>query len=111
MSLFQKHSNVLNLQKEVDEWINTEGGGYWPPLSMLAAVIEELGEVSRVINFIEKIKPPKSNQEMGDLGLELADLIISIICIANYYKIELTEKLKEKIKDIKIRDKDRFVKF
>ncbi len=111
MSLFSKKSTISNLQKEIDVWINTEGGGYWPPLSMLAAIIEELGEVSRVINFMEKIKPPKSNQEVGDLGLELADLIISIICIANDLKIDLTEKLIEKIDNIKIRDKNRFVKF
>ncbi len=110
MSLFHKHSNVLNLQKDVDEWINTEGGGYWPPLSMLAAILEELGEVSREINIIEKIKPPKSNQVKGDLGMELADLVIAIICTANYYKIDLTQKLIEKIKQIKIRDKNRFIK-
>jgi NTP pyrophosphatase (non-canonical NTP hydrolase) len=110
MSLFSKNPTISNLQKEIDKWITTEGGGYWPPLSMLAAVIEELGEVSREINFIEKIKPPKSNQEVGDLGLELADLIISIICIANDYNINLTEKLNTKIKEIKIRDKNRFIK-
>ena len=111
MSSFSKDLTISNLQKEIDNWIINEGGGYWPPLSMLAAILEELGEVSREINIIEKIKPPKSDQIKGDLGMELADLVISIICTANYYKIDLTQKLIEKIKQIKIRDKNRFIKF
>jgi len=109
MSSFTENPTISNLQKVVDDWITSEGGGYWPPLSMLAAILEELGEVSRALNFFERIKPPKNDQEIGDLGLELADLIISIVCVANYYKIDLSEKLIEKIEKIKIRDKNRFI--
>ena len=109
MSRFNKDFTISNLQKEIGDWIINEGGGYWPPLSMLAAIIEELGEVSREINIIEKIKPLKSDEEKGDLGLELTDLIMSIVCIANFYKIDLTEKIIKKIKIIKIRDKNRFM--
>jgi NTP pyrophosphatase (non-canonical NTP hydrolase) len=111
MNSFTKNPTVSNLQKVVNDWISSEGGGYWPPLSMLAAILEELGEVSRELNFIENIKPPKNDQEIGDLGLELADLMISIVCLANYYKINLSEKLIEKIEKIKIRDKNRFKNF
>lgn len=110
MNSISEEFTVSQLQKQVDDWINSEGGGYWPPLSMLAAIMEELGEVSRVLNFVEKIKPPKTDQEIGDLGLELADLIISIVCMANYYDISLSDKLIEKIEKIKIRDKNRFKK-
>ncbi len=45
MSSFSKDFTISNLQKEIDDWIINEGGGYWPPLSMLAAILEELGEI------------------------------------------------------------------
>jgi NTP pyrophosphatase (non-canonical NTP hydrolase) len=46
-------------QRIVDEWINQFEEGYWPPLSMLASLIEEVGELAREINAREKIKKKK----------------------------------------------------
>lgn len=48
--------NIVQAQKMVDEWINQFEEGYWPPLSMLASLAEEVGELAREINHREQIK-------------------------------------------------------
>ncbi|MFX1258516.1 MAG: nucleotide pyrophosphohydrolase [Promethearchaeota archaeon] len=95
------------IQKKVDNWI-LEHGGYWPPLSMICAVIEELGEVAREINSLEGYKPKKSDIIDISLGEELADLLFSVICIANHYKIDLGNEFKEIFKKYSERDWNRF---
>lgn len=97
------------IQKKVNDWIINHGG-YWPPLSMLSAVVEEVGEVAREINSLEGFKPKKSTEKIIDLGEELADLIYAIVCIANYYKIDLNKKIHEVLDKYKLRDAKRFKK-
>ena len=98
--------NLGDFQSEVNEWINSHGG-YWPPLSMLGAIIEELGEIARAVNIIEGYKPPKEN-EVPRLGEEVADAIFAIICIANYYKIDLSKELTKSLIKYSERDSNRF---
>lgn len=95
------------IQKKVNNWI-LEHGGYWPPLSMICAIIEELGEVAKEVNSLEGYKPKKSNKLDINLGEELADLLFSIICIANHYKIDLDNEFKEIFKKYSERDSNRF---
>ncbi|MFX0029586.1 MAG: nucleotide pyrophosphohydrolase [Candidatus Hermodarchaeota archaeon] len=96
------------MQKIVDNFI-LKHGGYWAPLSMVSAVIEELGEVAREINSIEGYKPKKPIRKNSNLGEELADLLFSIICIANYYKIDLGENFDYIIEKYSKRDSTRFL--
>ena len=84
-------------------------GGYWPPLAMLSAIMEELGEVAREINYYEGYKPKKSNAKQLKLGEELADLLFSLICIANYYKIDLSNKFDRTLDKYLERDSKRFL--
>ena len=100
--------NIIQAQKMVDKWINQFEEGYWPPLSMLASLAEELGELAREINHREQIKKKKETELKGDLGLELADVLFSLICIANYYKIDLSFQLRKVMEKYSIRDKDRW---
>ncbi len=98
------------IQQKVDNWI-LKNGGYWPPLSMLAAIIEELGEVAREINAKEgpKVKrekvanPPKIKEE-------LADLFFAVICMNNYYQIDMEKELLAIISKYEQRDVNRFAK-
>jgi NTP pyrophosphatase (non-canonical NTP hydrolase) len=53
---------IKQAQKIVDEWINQFEEGYWPPLSMLASLVEEVGELAREINTREKNKKEKRKQ-------------------------------------------------
>lgn len=98
------------IQGLVDEWIQKHGG-YWTPLSMLSATIEELGEISREINHLEGFKPKKSQKFLdSQLDEELADLIFSVICIANYYKINLTKSFHKILDKYSKRNSNRFHK-
>ena len=100
--------SLRQIQDKVNDWI-LEHGGYWPPLAMLSAVIEEIGELAREINHLEGYKPKKSKKRESDLGEELADLLFSIICIANHYNIDLNEKIYYIMKKYSKRDAKRFI--
>ncbi|MFW9826258.1 MAG: nucleotide pyrophosphohydrolase [Candidatus Thorarchaeota archaeon] len=102
-----KNDTFKEFQTIIDHWIQTHGG-YWSPLSMICAIMEELGEVAREINSLEGFKPKKSKERNSHLGEELADLIFSLICIANYYKIDLGEELNTTINKYFKRDSKRF---
>jgi NTP pyrophosphatase (non-canonical NTP hydrolase) len=101
------NNSLKAIQQRVDIWIH-EHGGYWPPLSMVCAVMEELGEVAREINSLEGYKPKKSEKKNLKLGEELADLLFSIICLANHHKIDLGEELNKVFDKYSKRDSSRF---
>ncbi|MHA1782779.1 MAG: nucleotide pyrophosphohydrolase [Promethearchaeota archaeon] len=94
-------------QKIVDEFIGKHGG-YWPPLSMIAAIMEELGEVAREVNHLEGHKPKKKENDSEKLGEELGDLLFSVFCLANYYKINLDDQLDKILQKYERRDSKRF---
>ena len=101
---------IKQTQKIVDEWINQFEEGYWPPLSMLASLIEEVGELAREINHKEKIKRKKETESRGNIGLELADIYFSLICLANHYDVDLEKKFNEVMNKYSNRDKNRWTK-
>lgn len=100
--------NIGEAQKTIDEWINQFEEGYWPPLSMLACLTEEVGELAREINHREKIKTKKEGKPETDIGLELADILFSLICLANHYQIDLQRKLEEVMEKYSSRDRNRW---
>jgi NTP pyrophosphatase (non-canonical NTP hydrolase) len=100
-------TSLRTVQKIVDDWISQFEEGYWPPLSMLAAVVEETGELAREINDKEGFKK-KRTPDSKNLNLELADLLFSIICIANYYHIDLDEAFKKVMEKYTKRDLKRW---
>ena len=73
-------------------------------------MIEEVGEVSRIINHKYGDKPKKPNEEHEDLADELADVLYTVICMANREGIELDEPLNRVIAKLSTRDKGRFAK-
>jgi NTP pyrophosphatase (non-canonical NTP hydrolase) len=101
-------------QKKVDDWITSFEEGYWTPLSMLASITEELGELAREVNAHEGFKPKKkerSGEEIKEnIGYELGDLMFSIICVANYFRIDLEDYLLKVIKKYDERDSERWTK-
>ena len=102
---------INEIAKEVDDWINQFEEGYWPPLSMLASVMEEVGELAREINSLEKFKKKKNDlDEIERISEELADLLFSIICISNFYKIDLEKAFTKIIKKYDNRDSNRWTK-
>jgi NTP pyrophosphatase (non-canonical NTP hydrolase) len=99
--------SLKSIQETVDKWINQFEEGYWPPLSMLAAVVEETGELAREINDIEGYKK-KRDPSTANLGLEIADLLFSMVCIANYYNVDLEKEFKTAIEKYTKRDMKRW---
>ena len=81
--------NIKDYQKRIDEELQQYEKPYWAPLSILARMIEEVGEVSRIINHKYGDKPKKPNEEHEDLADELADVLYTVICMANREGIQL----------------------
>ncbi len=101
---------ISQIQKEVDDWAQQFEKPYFSPLSMVATMTEECGEVARVINHLYGDKKKKDGETLEDLEDELADLLFTIICIANDQNISLTEAHERKLEKIYGRDNNRFKK-
>lgn len=97
-------------QNRIDDTVQLYAKPYWDPLSNLARLSEEVGEVARILNHEFGDKPKKPGEEHEELGLELADVLYTVICIANSQGIELDAYLDQAIKKLETRDKDRFEK-
>ncbi len=95
-------------QERVDAWISRFEEGYWPPLTNLARLIEEVGELAREMNhrFGHKIKKPDEPEQ--DLALELADVMFVLIVIANEQSIDLDEALEQVLEKYRERDSERW---
>lgn len=93
-----------DLQREVDR-IVMEFGGYWKPFEMLAALMEEIGELA---DELLKVEGVKGSGDRGRLKEELGDVAFALSCIANYYDVDLTEALRETIEKYRERDRDRW---
>lgn len=96
-------------QARVDAWISQFEEGYFPHLLNLARLTEEVGEVARVVSH-QSGKKPKPGEDLGDLGLELADVLFVLICMANREGIDLEEKLEQVLEKYRIRDSERWTK-
>lgn len=106
----QKSKTLKEIQKIVDGWINQFEEGYWPPLAQLAGLVEEVGEVARVVNESEGAKPRKKDEEKKELGIELADVLFKIAALANQYGVDLEKSFEKKLKTVDKRDAHRWTK-
>ena len=97
-------------QKEVDDWVQGYEKPYWEPLSQLARLTEEVGEVSRVLNHMYGQKVKKDSEEPDELEDELADVLFAVMCLANSHDIDLDEAFARIMEKSRTRDKDRFTK-
>ena len=100
---------LADYQKQIDEVIKNQGG-YWQPLSILARVTEEVGEVARILNHLHGDKPKKHTEAMQELGEEIADVMYALIALANREGVNLDETMEKVIRKSATRDKDRFKK-
>lgn len=97
-------------QKAIHEWVSGYAEPYWPPLSQYARLVEEVGELGRLLNHTYGSKIKKKDETDGDLGGELADIIFTVICFANSHKIDLDKEMDKVINKSKTRDKNRYKK-
>lgn len=99
---------IAEAQTAVDQWIGQFEDGYWPPLSNLARLTEEVGELARELNHRYGHKPKKAGEPEQDIGLELADIMFVLIAIANEQKIDLSVSFDKVMEKYRVRDADRW---
>lgn len=99
---------IREAQAAVDAWIGRFREGYWPPLSNLARLVEEVGELSRELNHRYGHKPKKPGEAEGDLALELGDILFVLIALANEQHIDLEEAFQRVLDKYEARDADRW---
>ena len=97
-------------QQAVDRWIGQYKEGYFPPLTSLARLTEEVGELAREINHRFGEKPKKAGEAEGSLALELADIVFVVICLANSQGIDLDEAFAAMMQKVRTRDDRRWTK-
>lgn len=95
-------------QARVDAWISQFEEGYWPPLSNLARLTEEVGELAREMNHRFGHKPKKESEPEQDLALELGDVLFVLLVIANEQRIDLEDALEEVLEKYRTRDGERW---
>lgn len=74
---------VKDLQREVDDWIQGTGVRYFDPLTNMAMLAEEVGEVARIMARRFGEQSEKESDKQKDLGEELADVLFVVLCLAN----------------------------
>jgi NTP pyrophosphatase (non-canonical NTP hydrolase) len=98
---------IEEAQKLVDNWINTTGVRYFNELTNTAILMEEVGEVARIMARRYGEQSFKKSDEAVDLGDEMADVLFVLICLANQTGIDLTEALEKNMIKKNVRDAER----
>ena len=98
---------IDQLQQRVDDWITTVGVRYFSPLTNMAILTEEVGEVARIMARRYGDQSEKPSDRDRDLGDELADVIWVVICLANQTGIDLTEAIERNFEKKTTRDATR----
>lgn len=84
-------------QKIVDDWIKDHGVRYFDPLTNMAQLTEEVGEVARIIARRYGEQSEKESDRSKDLGEELADVIFVALCLANQTGVDLQKAFDAKM--------------
>jgi len=94
-------------QQNVDEWIRTVGVRYFSELTNLGILMEEVGELSRLMVRTYGEQSFKESDKQKDLADEMADVLWVLLCLANQTGTDLTEALEKNFEKKNIRDAQR----
>src|SRR6266851_266407 len=98
-----------DMQNEVDHLIKEEWqSDYWTPLSSLARLTEEVGELAREINHSYGEKPKKSSETQGSIASELGDILYIVASLANSLDIDLDNAFEMVMAKYRQRDAQRW---
>lgn len=98
---------IAEAQKLVDDWIKTTGVRYFNELTNTALLMEEVGEVARIMARQYGEQSFKKSDSEVNLADEMADVLFVLICLANQTGIDLTDALQKNMDKKNIRDADR----
>jgi NTP pyrophosphatase (non-canonical NTP hydrolase) len=102
--------SLSDAQRRVDAWISQFEDGYFHPLTNLARLAEEVGELAREVNHRFGEKTKKAEEPEGDLGMEMADILFVLICMANREGIDLQEAFNRMMAKVESRDESRWTR-
>ncbi len=98
---------IQQAQTDVDQWIKTVGVRYFNELTNLGILMEEVGELSRLMVRTYGEQSFKETDKGKDLGDEMADVLWVLICLANQTGVDLTEALQKNFEKKNVRDAQR----
>jgi NTP pyrophosphatase (non-canonical NTP hydrolase) len=102
--------SLAEAQRRVDAWIGQYEEGYFHPLTNLARLAEEVGELAREVNHRFGQKTKKAEEAEGDLAMEMADILFVLICMANREGIDLGAAFERMMTKVETRDRDRWTR-
>lgn len=96
--------HIEDAQMQVDKWIQTYGVKYFDPLTNLGILMEEVGELSRIMVRKFGEQSFKGKEEESNLGDEMADVLWVLMCLANQSGVNLTEAFEKNLQKKTERD-------
>jgi NTP pyrophosphatase (non-canonical NTP hydrolase) len=98
---------IKQAQSDVDQWITTVGVRYFNELTNLGILMEEVGELSRLMVRKYGEQSFKETDKGKEISDEMADVLWVLICLANQTGVDLTEALQKNFEKKNIRDASR----
>ena len=98
---------IKQAQAEVDQWIKTVGVRYFNELTNLGILMEEVGELSRLMVRKYGEQSFKETDKGKEISDEMADVLWVLICLGNQTGVDLTEALQKNFEKKNIRDANR----
>lgn len=98
---------IEEAQKTVDQWIKTVGVRYFNELTNTAILMEEVGELARIMARKYGEQSFKASDKNHDLADEMADVLWVLICLANQTGVDLTSAFAKNLEKKNIRDATR----
>ena len=102
--------SLKEIQEDTDRHTSQYTPQYWQPHEILARLMEETGELAREINHIYGPKKKKSTEETKEMGIEMADIMFTLCCLANSQGIDLDKAWQEMLEKYRERDSKRFAR-
>ena len=100
---------LQDIQREIDTLIREEWHShYWTPLSSLARLTEEVGELAREINHAYGEKPKKASEGQGSIAAEMGDILFILASLANSIGVDLDEAFEQVMAKYQRRDAQRW---
>jgi NTP pyrophosphatase (non-canonical NTP hydrolase) len=111
----EQEITIKEAQTRVDQWIKSVGVKYFSELTNLGILMEEVGELSKLIVRIYGEQSFKKSDQLGfkgesqnvPLADEMADVLWVLICLANQTGVDLTEALQKNLAKKTLRDAER----
>ena len=98
---------IHDAQRMVDNWIKQVGVCYFSELTNLAQLMEEVGELARILSRTYGQQSFKAGESASNLGDEMADVLFVLICLANQTGVDLQQAFRDNLQKKTLRDSER----